>query len=91
MYRRKLTTIETKTIEQFVISVANADRGADWCADCASELLRPDDAERAHGLSLTNLRDLIKSGRIHFFETVDGHLLICRRSIESIDLNGGSE
>jgi len=88
MYRRKLTTIKTQTIEQVVISVVNADPGVSDCADCGSGLLALAEAESEYGLSVAALRNLIESGRIHSSQTIDGHLLICRRSIESKNLNG---
>lgn len=91
MYRRRLITIKTKTVEHFVISVANADSDVEWCPDCASDWLSLADAEITYGLSLVTLGEQIKSGHIHFSKTVDGDLLICRRSIESKNLNGESQ
>ena len=85
MYRRKLTTIKTQTIEQLVISVITADHGVNGCADCGSGLLALAVAESECGLSLATLRELTESGQIHFSETADGHLLVCRRSIKAFN------
>ena len=76
MKRRIVITRETD--EVFVIK-AQAHSTEAWCAKCATrvQMLTPEAAALASGMSARTIYRLIEAGQIHFNETSDGLLLVC--------------
>ena len=57
-----------------------------WCGRCREQvqMITPDEAATLTGLSWRVIYRWVEAGRIHFTETGDGHLLICRSSLPKL-------
>jgi excisionase family DNA binding protein len=54
-----------------------------WCDECAEHapMLSPEEAANLTGLTARTIYRRVDDGRMHFTETADGLLLICRNSL----------
>ena len=78
--RRKEITIETD--EALVLRRKDLRRRA-WCGGCGPEVefVTPEAAALASGVTTREVYRLVEAGVAHFFETNDGALLVCARSL----------
>ena len=86
--KRTETIVETQ--EVWIIRSRRAKPVA-RCAECAedqSEMLTPEGAAYASGLSQRAIYRLVEAGRVHFAETPNGMLFICSVSL-SAAIGGG--
>jgi hypothetical protein len=54
-----------------------------WCPECATavEMVKPEDAARLLRISLRRVFRKVEAETLHFTETADGLLFICRNSL----------
>ena len=54
-----------------------------WCGQCGAqvEMVTAEEAARLAGVRWREMARRVEAGRVHFFETSDGRLLICITSI----------
>ncbi len=85
MKKRKLTEVLIETVETVVIRRRLPAREplTGWCAECACAmtLLTPDDAAALLGVSTRTLFRRAEAGQLHFQETPDGRLWLCRNAV----------
>ncbi len=76
------TEITIETDEVFIIRQSGRVIEG-WCRECAEvvEMITPDEAVIASGLSARALYRRIEEGRLHYTETDEGFLLICLKSL----------
>jgi len=85
MRRKKKTTIVTFESRERVTIRHQAPRILARCDDCGDDVWMVTPNEAA-SISLTDTRAifrLVEAGKIHFFETETGELLVCSKSLES--------
>ena len=77
-------TIETHR----VLLVHRRGSFAGWCVACAEavEMLKPEDAARLLRISLRRVFRRVEADKLHFTETPDGLLFICRNSLMNFGL-----
>jgi hypothetical protein len=79
---RKEITIETHKV--FVVH----QRGsfAAWCVECAEtvEMVKPEAAAAFLQISLRRVFRRVEADKLHFTETADGSLFICRNSLMNL-------
>lgn len=85
MTHAKKILITTESHEFFIVRVNGGGEVRGFCADCAAdvELVRIDESVSASGLRAREIFRLAETGKIHFIETVEGHLLLCRDSLKT--------
>ena len=88
MRKRKLTEILIETVETVVIRHGqppepNGEQLTSWCAECARAvtLLAPDAAAAWLGVATRTVFRQVEAGQLHFQETPDGRLWLCRNSV----------
>jgi hypothetical protein len=84
MRRKKKTTIVTYESHERMTIRHQAARSFRWCAECGNDVWMVTPNEAA-SISLTDTRAifrLVEAGKIHFFETETGELLVCSRSLD---------
>jgi hypothetical protein len=76
---KRQLTIETHKV--FVVYRRGSLQG--WCVECAElvEMLRPEDAAAFLRISLRTVFRRVEAEKLHFLETTDGLLFICRNSL----------
>ncbi|HTG95568.1 MAG TPA: hypothetical protein VL866_23410 [Pyrinomonadaceae bacterium] len=84
MRRKKKTTIVTfESRERTTIHRAGQSLMT-WCVQCGTEVLMvtPNQAANIAGTDARVIFRKVESGQIHFIESADGALLICKQSLE---------
>jgi len=84
MRRKKKTTIVTfESRERTMIHRARQSL-ITWCDQCSAEVLMvtPNEAAFIAGTDARAIFRKVESGQIHFIESANGALLICKRSLE---------
>lgn len=92
MRRTKTTEIIVETDEIFIIRQASsaavvATPAEFFCEQCgaSAELLTPELAATITGASTRAIYRLVEAGLVHFAETAEGRLLVCRNSLAALD------
>ena len=90
MPKAKKILITTESSEIFILRVDGKKNIRGFCSDCAAEteMLTLDEAVSFSGITALEVLRSVESGRIHFQETANGHLLIC---VEALRKNGKSD
>ena len=62
-----------------------------WCEGCGEpvEMVPPDVAALAAGVSARAVFGWVEAGRVHFRETAEGALLVCLKSLSAPTQEGG--
>ncbi len=83
MTNSKRILITTESREIFIVRRRGAEIFQDFCADCQAEveMLTLDAAIVLSGITAREIVRLAETGAIHFQETANGHLYICRQSL----------
>lgn len=83
MARYKRTRITTATRELLSIRSEHNSQSEAYCSGCGGSgaWLGLRDAAAVREVSPRELLDLIEKDRLHFRESIDGHLVICLNSI----------
>jgi hypothetical protein len=84
MTNTKKILITTESREVFFVRVKSKSHIRGFCADCAAEteMLTLDEAMRFARQSTREIVRRAENGDIHFLETANGHLLVCRASFK---------
>jgi excisionase family DNA binding protein len=58
-----------------------------WCAECGDEvaMVTPEEAACAADVSTRTIYRWVEAGKLHFTETREGFLLVCRNSLKGDD------
>jgi len=95
MRRTKTTEIIVETDEIFVVRQSSATAAIvaqSFCSGCgaAAELIAPELAAAIIGASTRAIYRLVEAGHLHFAETPDGRLLVCRDSLAGLETPGAA-
>ena len=84
--------IETESHEVFIIRVTRKSDLHGFCKECSAdtELLTIDEAVASSGVRTIDLVGYVRESRVHYLETVSGHLLICARSLAQRSVDAGN-
>jgi hypothetical protein len=82
MLRRKLRIIETLTIESLIVGTG-LELACEICGP-DSDLMSLAAAKWSSGFTYSRILEMVEGRSVHLVETTDGHLLICRNSIDKI-------
>jgi len=91
---QKQIVITAEKTETFLIRQVSRPILQAFCSACDEEIacLTMEQAVRLTGLRARQLFQLVESGEIHAFETVEGFLLLCPNSVASfVRLSGSSK
>jgi hypothetical protein len=82
----KKILIESECHEIVIVRVGTKSEVREFCKACTSEteMLTLDEAVSRLGMSALKIMEQVRSFRIHYRETVNGHLLICRASLANL-------
>ena len=82
----KKILIETESHSVFLIHRNPGELHVAYCAQCGrdNEMLTLDGAVQISGRRGRELTRLVETGEVHSHETVNGYLLICVRSLETL-------
>src|SRR5688572_20194320 len=82
----KKIRIETESHEIFIIRVTRKSDLRGFCGDCSADtdLLTVDEAVASSGVRTIDLVAHVRESKVHYLETVSGHLLICARSLAKV-------
>jgi excisionase family DNA binding protein len=71
-----------ETEQMLIVRCRRSSRRA-WCAACEEEveIVTVEEAAVIAGVSSRTIYRRVEAGRIHFMETPEGFLLICRKSL----------
>ena len=80
--KKKRTHITVKSDQVLVIRRAGRSLTA-WCTECGSlvNMIAPEEAMAVVGVSSREIYRWVEAGRVHYLETSEGFLLICRDSL----------
>ena len=78
MKRRIEITVETD--QRFIIRGPGGTFPL-WCKECAGQVITPEEAMAATGLSSRTIHRLVETGAVHFTETPEGLLTMCLPSL----------
>ena len=80
MKRRTLITVET---DRIILMSGREVCPARWCAQCAGEtrMVTVDEAAALTGVSSRTVYRRVEADELHFTETPEGLLLLCRNSL----------
>lgn len=81
--RLKRSTEITMETTEYVLARKPAQAIHLWCAECAAEMVRPEEAARLAGVSTRTIYRWVESERVHFAEDSVGGLLVCLSSLKS--------
>ena len=83
MTNSKRILITTTSREIYIVRQRGAEVFEDFCAGCAAEveMLSLDAAIVLSGIAAREIVRLAEIGAIHFRETANGHLYVCRESL----------
>lgn len=81
--KKREITIETHKVLVF----HQRDGFKGWCVECAKqvEMVRPEDAAALLQISLRRVFRRVEAEKLHFTETADGSLFICRNSLMNLN------
>ncbi|HEX8267703.1 MAG TPA: hypothetical protein VF596_20050 [Pyrinomonadaceae bacterium] len=82
--RKEKTMITVETFRRTVARLPRKEIFA-FCDGCCRtvSMLAPDEAGRFRQTTMREIFRLIEQGELHFLETANGALLVCRDSLES--------
>ena len=85
MKRRVEITVET---ERVLLVRGRSVSVTGWCPGCDSRvrMVTPDEAARLLDLSAREIFRRVEGGALHFAETPEGELLVCRESLNGTSL-----
>ena len=72
--RRTEIIIETR---QLIFLKSTGNPAKSFCAECGSELFKPETAALVSGIGTREIYRSVEAGTIHFIEKPDGSLLVC--------------
>jgi hypothetical protein len=89
MVNAKKILIESETIETFTLRIKGSQTVRLYCSECdvIEEMLELNDAADVAGVPAREVLGLLAASVLHSPETTQGHLLICRASLEGA-ING---
>ncbi|MEP6923106.1 MAG: hypothetical protein ABI954_01465 [Pyrinomonadaceae bacterium] len=86
MPNSKKILITTESYEIFTVRTNGKSAVRGFCSDCAAEveMLTLDEAVDFLGKSAWEILKLVDARLVHLLETANGHLLVCRKSLETM-------
>ena len=80
--KRQKTVITAETFERMTVRLRRK-KTIGWCKECAAEvlMLAPNEAAAIARTTARAIFRRVEAGELHFLETENGELLLCRNSL----------